>query len=100
MDLFHTITQSIDKVLTCDWYDSFKNFNMEGSKAENKTMDTEPGGESTQYVLNLRDWPSGGFPLTRASRYESIKTQTLPASKQRGQLGCTLAHFPPPMFHI
>jgi len=67
MELFHAITQSIDNVLTCDWYDSFKQYTMEGSKSEDKTMDTVPGGESTQY--------------------ESIRTQTVPTSKQRGQLG-------------
>ena len=50
MDLFHSVTQSIDNVLTCDWFDSFKTFKMEGNKADDKTMDTAPGGESTQYV--------------------------------------------------
>ena len=48
MDLFHAVTQSIDKVLTCHWYDGFKAFKMDDSKS--KTMDTERGGESTQYV--------------------------------------------------
>ncbi|OAP55559.1 hypothetical protein AYL99_10532 [Fonsecaea erecta] len=67
MDLFHTITQTIDQVLTCDWYDSFKSIKMEGNKAQDKTMDTVPGGETPQY--------------------ESIKTETVPTSKQRGQLG-------------
>lgn len=45
MDLFHAVTQGIDKVLTCQWYEDLKTFNMD------KRMDTEPGGESTQYVL-------------------------------------------------
>ncbi|KAK5404034.1 hypothetical protein LTR06_009967 [Exophiala xenobiotica] len=69
MDLFHTISQTIDNVLTCDWYDGFKNsgYKMSASNSDDKTMDTAPGGESTQY--------------------ESIKTETLPTSKQRGQLG-------------
>ncbi|OAL20303.1 hypothetical protein AYO22_09015 [Fonsecaea multimorphosa] len=40
---------------------------MEGNKSEDKTMDTVPGGETPQY--------------------ESIKTETVPTSKQRGQLG-------------
>ncbi|OAL31274.1 hypothetical protein AYO20_08329 [Fonsecaea nubica] len=40
---------------------------MEGNKAQDKTMDTVPGGETPQY--------------------ESIKTATVPTSKQRGQLG-------------
>jgi hypothetical protein len=46
MDLFHAVTQSIDKVLTCHWYDDFKAFKMD----DKKTMKTEPGGESTQYA--------------------------------------------------
>merc|ERR1712093_795007 len=66
-DLFHTISQTIDTVLTCDWYDSFKNYKMSDSNSDDKTMDTAPGGETPQY--------------------ESIKTETLPSSKQRGQLG-------------
>ena len=53
MDLFHAITQSIDNVLTCDWYDSFKTFKMDDNKSDDKLMDTEPGGESTQYVAHL-----------------------------------------------
>lgn len=49
MDIFHAISQSIDNVLTCDWYDSFKTFKMDGPKShEDKTMDTVPGGETTQ----------------------------------------------------
>lgn len=45
MDLFHAITQSIDNVLTCHWYEEgFKSFKMD------KTMDTEPGGESNQFA--------------------------------------------------
>lgn len=67
MDLFHTISQTIDNVLTCDWYDSFKNYKMSDSNSDDKTMDTAPGGETPQY--------------------ESIKTETVPSSKQRGQLG-------------
>ncbi|EXJ57783.1 uncharacterized protein A1O5_12341 [Cladophialophora psammophila CBS 110553] len=67
MDLFHTVTQTIDQVLTCDWYDSFKSFKMEGNKAQDKTIDTALGGETPQY--------------------ESIKTETVATSKQRGQLG-------------
>ena len=47
MDLFHAVTQGIDKVLTCQWYEDLKKFDMTGDKR----MDTEPGGESTQYVL-------------------------------------------------
>ena len=47
MDLFHAVTQGIDQVLTCQWYEDLKTFNMTGDKR----MDTEPGGESTQYVL-------------------------------------------------
>ncbi len=50
MDLFHTISQTIDTVLTCDWYDSFKNYKMSDSNSEDKTMDTAPGGETPQYV--------------------------------------------------
>jgi hypothetical protein len=46
MDLFHAVTQSIENVLTCDWYDSFKQFKM----SDKKTMDTVPGGETPQYV--------------------------------------------------
>ncbi|KIW22214.1 uncharacterized protein PV07_12125 [Cladophialophora immunda] len=67
MDLFNTVTQTIDQVLTCDWYDSFKVFKMDGNQGQDKTMDTVPGGETPQY--------------------ESIKTETVPTSKQRGQLG-------------
>ena len=49
MDLFHALTQSFDKVLTCHWYEGFnKAFKMDGHKT--KMMDTEPGGESDQYV--------------------------------------------------
>ena len=47
MDLFHAITQSIDNVLACDWYDSFRTLKMD----DKKTMDTVPGGETTQYVV-------------------------------------------------
>ncbi|EXJ54739.1 hypothetical protein A1O7_10080 [Cladophialophora yegresii CBS 114405] len=69
MELFHAVTQSIGNVLTCDYFDSFKGFKkMDGSNQnQDKTMDTAPGGETPQY--------------------ESIKTETVPASKQRGQLG-------------
>ncbi|EXJ77237.1 hypothetical protein A1O3_10395 [Capronia epimyces CBS 606.96] len=67
MDLFHAITQTVDTVLTCHWYDSFKGFKMDNSKSDDKTMDTVAGGESTQY--------------------ESIKTVTQPTEKQRGQMG-------------
>lgn len=49
MDLFHSITQTIDNVLTCDWYDTFKNYKMSGSDTGDKTMDTVPGGETPQY---------------------------------------------------
>ena len=49
MDLFHAVTQSLPNVLTCDWYDSFKTFKMD-DKSKSKTMDTERGGENTQYV--------------------------------------------------
>ncbi|KAI1613221.1 hypothetical protein EDD37DRAFT_338523 [Exophiala viscosa] len=67
MDLFHTITQSLDNVLTCDWYETFKNYGTDQSTSDDNTMDTETGGETSQY--------------------ESIKTVTEPTSKQRGQLG-------------
>ncbi|EXJ83131.1 hypothetical protein A1O1_06750 [Capronia coronata CBS 617.96] len=40
---------------------------MDSNKSDDKLMDTEPGGENTQY--------------------ESIKTHTVPTEKQRGQLG-------------
>ncbi|KAJ9603203.1 hypothetical protein H2200_012498 [Cladophialophora chaetospira] len=40
---------------------------MDDNKHEDKMMDTSPGGENTQY--------------------ESIKTETVPTEKQRGQLG-------------
>jgi len=63
MDLFHAVTQNIEQVLTCNWLTDFRSFKMGGDK----TMATEPGGESTQY--------------------ESIKTQTVPVAKQSGQLG-------------
>ncbi|KEF58388.1 uncharacterized protein A1O9_06314 [Exophiala aquamarina CBS 119918] len=69
MDLFHAVTQGIESVLTCDWYDSFKGYTPSdmASGPGNKTMDTVPGGESTQY--------------------ESIQTVTNPTEKERGQLG-------------
>lgn len=51
MDLFHTITQSIDQVLTCHWLTDFKAFKMSGN---DKLMNTERGGEQTQYVLGLK----------------------------------------------
>jgi len=51
MDLFHTITQSLDNVLTCDWYESFKNYGTDQSNPDDKTMDTETGGETSQYGL-------------------------------------------------
>ncbi|ETI20157.1 hypothetical protein G647_08191 [Cladophialophora carrionii CBS 160.54] len=73
MELFHAVTQSIGNVLTCDYFDTFKAFKMEGNKTQDKTMDTVPGGETPQY--------------------ESIKTETVPASKQRGQLGGTYLPF-------
>lgn len=44
MDLFRAISETIDSVLTCDFFDSFKKFKM----PDTKLMDTEPGGESTQ----------------------------------------------------
>lgn len=60
-DIFHAITQSIDSVLTCHYFDSFRENNTSrsatrsssrsssrrGSMSE-KRLDTEPGGESTQ----------------------------------------------------
>jgi hypothetical protein len=51
MDLFHAITQNIESVLTCHWLGDFKSFKMPGT---DKLMDTEPGGESTQYVKMSR----------------------------------------------
>jgi len=62
MDLFHAITQGIDQVLTCHYFDSFRDFKMSDS-----LMDTEAGGETPQY--------------------ESIKTVTEPSAKQSGQMG-------------
>jgi len=44
MDLFHAVTQNIEQVLTCNWLTDFRSFKMGGDK----TMATEPGGESTQ----------------------------------------------------
>jgi hypothetical protein len=117
MDLFHTVTQTIDNVLTCDWFESFGKFKASDNSnsstssrrssagssrsrslsatrsrstsrsrmtSEDKTMDTVPGGESTQYVV-LRD-TSYGSTDGSSCRYESIKTETVPTSKQRGQL--------------
>jgi hypothetical protein len=82
MDLFHTVTQSIESVLTCHWLGDFKAFKM---PAQDKTMDTEPGGETTQCVeeKHLIVYIADGV----GGRYESIKTQTVPAAKQSGQLG-------------
>lgn len=53
MDLFHTVTQSLDKVLTCHWFGDFKAFKMTDSNTRggDKRMDIEPGGEQTQYVF-------------------------------------------------
>jgi hypothetical protein len=50
MDLFHVVTSGIDKVLTCHWFTDFKAFKM----PETKLMDTERGGEQTQYVMQDR----------------------------------------------
>ena len=47
MDLFHAVTQNIESVLSCHWLSDFRAFKM---PANNKLMDTEPGGESTQCV--------------------------------------------------
>ena len=58
MDLFHSVTQSIDKVLTCHWYEGFESFKMNNTK----TMDTEPGGEQTQFVCH---YIASQHPLTR-----------------------------------
>jgi hypothetical protein len=49
MDLFHAVTQSIDQVLTCHWFEGFESLNMDNGKS--KTMNTERGGEQTQYVV-------------------------------------------------
>jgi hypothetical protein len=83
MDLFHAVTQSIENVLTCDWYDSFKQFKMD----DKKTMNTAPGGETPQYVhfhIVLHSYPRS--TLIRR-RYESIKTTNVSPEKQSGQLG-------------
>ena len=48
MDIFHAVSQSIDKVLTCHWYEGFRSFKM-----SDKLMDTSPGGEQTQYPVFL-----------------------------------------------
>jgi hypothetical protein len=45
MDLFHTVTQSLESVLTCHWLGDFKAFKMGD---QDKRMSTERGGESTQ----------------------------------------------------
>lgn len=81
MDLFHSITQGIDSVLTCHWFEQVKSFKM-----SDQLMDTEPGGESTQYVLTRSEKSSVTDINTR---YESIKTQTQPTATQSGQLGGT-----------
>jgi hypothetical protein len=47
MDLFHSVTQGIESVLTCNWLTDFKAFKM---PAQDKLMDTERGGEQTQWV--------------------------------------------------
>jgi hypothetical protein len=47
MDLFHAVTSGIEQVLTCHWFTDFKAFKM----PETKLMDTERGGEQTQYVM-------------------------------------------------
>lgn len=60
-DLFYAITSSIDSVLTCHYFEGFKE-NTKSASASRSTsrsnsrrnsmssgkMDTEPGGESTQ----------------------------------------------------
>jgi hypothetical protein len=83
MDLFHAVTQSIENVLTCDWYDSFKQFKM----SDGKTMDTVPGGETPQYVQFYSVIHSDPRPTLIYCRYESIKTTDVPPEKQSGQLG-------------
>ena len=83
MDLFHAVTQGIENVLTCDWYDGFKTFKMDDNKNQDKLMDTVPGGETTQYLF----LPSTCLDTDKWPRYESIKTETVPTAKQRGQLG-------------
>ena len=60
-DLFHAITQGIDSVLTCHYFDSFKENDAyrSGSRSRSrstsrrnsmsdKKLDTEPGGETPQ----------------------------------------------------
>ena len=73
MDLFHAITSGIDNVLTCDWYDSFKNFKMSDSNdsvaRDSQTMDTEPGGESTQYVYPVAFPPVSFEVIEECVRY-------------------------------
>lgn len=62
-DLFHAITQGIDSILTCHYFDTFKESNISRSASRSssrgtsrrnsmsdKMMDTEPGGENTQQV--------------------------------------------------
>lgn len=83
MDLFHAVTSSIENVLTCDWYDTFKQYKMD----DKKTMDTAPGGENTQYVDFYCIVQSVWMSMLMYCRYESIKTTTVPPEKQSGQLG-------------
>jgi hypothetical protein len=57
-DLFHAITQGIDSVLTCHYFDSFRENNRPSRSSSRNTsrrnsmsdkmLDTEPGGENTQ----------------------------------------------------
>jgi hypothetical protein len=61
MELFHAVTQSIENVLACDYFDSFKTFKMDGNANKDKTMDTVPGGETPQYVRPVLP-PSREYP--------------------------------------
>lgn len=65
MDLFHSITQSLDSVLTCHWFQDFKNMDK-----QDKRMDTEPGGEQTQYVPTYA--PIGALWTRKSLTYHQI----------------------------
>src|SRR4051794_29932299 len=68
MDLFHAVTQGIDSVLTCDWYDTFKSFNPASSSSSSNSPSTSPTNSRTHSRSNS---------TTRTRRLsESITTTT------------------------
>ena len=97
MDLFHAVTQGIENVLTCDWHDSFTKF-MADNKQEEKTMDTVPGGETSQYAHQVsRCCESGDYVLTLSADTSLSRPRLFLLPNNGARWVVRILHLPPPL---